>query len=45
MADVPQPGQTAQYVQTAVDHYDGLDLLISNAGIIGGKEFYHRLFH
>jgi NAD(P)-dependent dehydrogenase (short-subunit alcohol dehydrogenase family) len=38
-ADVSQPDQTAQYVQTAIDRYGGLDILISNAGVVGGKSF------
>lgn len=44
VADVSQPDQTAQYVQTAVDCCCGLDILISNAGMVGGGEFYHPLF-
>jgi len=37
MADVSQPDQTAQYVKSAIDRYGGLDILISNAGIVGDK--------
>jgi len=36
-ADVSQPDQTTRYVQTAIDRYGGLDILISNAGVVGGK--------
>jgi len=37
VADVSQPDQTARYVQTAIDRYGGLDILVSNAGAVGGK--------
>jgi len=36
-ADVSQPDKTTKYVQTAIDRYGGLDILISNAGVVGGK--------
>lgn len=36
-ADVSQPDQTKRYVQTAIDRYGALDILISNAGVVGGK--------
>jgi NAD(P)-dependent dehydrogenase (short-subunit alcohol dehydrogenase family) len=36
-ADVSLPDQTERYVQTAIDRYGGLDILISNAGVVGVK--------
>lgn len=36
-ADVSQPDQTAKYIQTAIDLFGGLDILISNAGLVGNK--------
>lgn len=37
IADVSRADQTERYVQTAIDLYGGLDVLISNAGIVGDK--------
>jgi len=36
-ADVSQPDQASRYVHTAVDRYGGVDILISNAGVVGDK--------
>lgn len=36
-ADVSQSDQAARYIQTALDRYGGLDILISNAGVVGKK--------
>jgi len=36
-ADVSKPDQTTRYVQTAIDRYGGLDILISNAAVVGDK--------
>lgn len=35
VADVTQPAQVEQYVQTAVERYGGIDLFLNNAGIEG----------
>jgi NAD(P)-dependent dehydrogenase (short-subunit alcohol dehydrogenase family) len=35
VADVTQPEQTQQYIQTAVERYGGVDIYLANAGIEG----------
>ena len=34
VADVTQSAQVKQYIRAALEHYGGLDILISNAGIM-----------
>src|SRR5690242_14964369 len=35
VADVTQPEQVAHYVRTALERYQGLDILLANAGVEG----------
>ena len=35
LADVTDPEQSQAYVRTAVERYDGVDILLANAGIEG----------
>ena len=35
VADITQPEQVEQYVQTAIERYQGVDILLANAGVEG----------
>src|SRR5262249_57006976 len=35
VADITQPDQVQHYVQTAIERYQGVDILLANAGIEG----------